>query len=142
MNAPVYVRQAFRSCTASLSSRTIARSSRDALPLRGSRLARQYSDDKTTEERSQADAAKEGEIIEITPEAELLEKLKAKDAESMDLKVSTRPRTRLHLLIYFLRVAYSTCKQISSTCNAMPPAKKSSNVILPSPVSLGTSLRP
>ncbi|OAX44652.1 GrpE nucleotide exchange factor, partial [Rhizopogon vinicolor AM-OR11-026] len=51
--------------------------------------ARQYSDDKTTEERSQADAEKkqsEGEKTEITSDAELLEKLKTKEAESVDLK--------------------------------------------------------
>lgn len=94
MNSP-YVRQAFRSCTTSLSSRTIGRSSRDALALHGRRLApgaRQYS---ATEQKSEADAEKkqsEGEKVEITPEAELLEKLKSKDAENIDLKVSILTR--------------------------------------------------
>jgi len=99
-----YVRQAFRSCTASLSSRTVGRSSRHALVLPGRRVAlgvRQYSDDKTppaTEEKSEADAEK----IEITPEHELLEKLKAKEAETVDLKVSifTRRTARVFTCLF------------------------------------------
>lgn len=91
MNA-AHVRQAFRSCTASLSSRTIGRSSRDALASHGRRMAlgtRQYSDDKAPEQKSETDAEKkeaETDKTEVTPEAELLKSLKAKEAETADLK--------------------------------------------------------
>jgi len=92
-----YVRQVFRSCTASLSSRTLGRSFRDAVAFPSPRVvlgARQYSDDKTppaTEGKSDADVdaekkQSEGEKTEITPEAELLAKLKSKEAETVDLK--------------------------------------------------------
>ncbi|KAG1831759.1 GrpE-domain-containing protein [Suillus variegatus] len=84
MNA-AYVRQAFRSSTASLSSRTIGRSSRDALASHGRRIVskRQYSDDKAP--AAEVDAEKEVET-EITPETELLKTIKAKEAETADLK--------------------------------------------------------
>ncbi|KAG2037261.1 GrpE-domain-containing protein [Suillus americanus] len=88
MNA-VYVRQAFRSSTASLSSRTIGRSSRDALASYGRRIVgtRQYSDDKAPA-AAEADAEKEVESdrTEVTPETELLKTIKAKEAETTDLK--------------------------------------------------------
>ncbi|KAG1753496.1 GrpE-domain-containing protein [Suillus lakei] len=89
MNA-AYVRQAFRSSTASLSSRTIGRSSRDALASHGRRIVgtRQYSDDKAppaTEQKSETDEV-ESDRTEVTPETELLKTLKAKEAETTDLK--------------------------------------------------------
>jgi molecular chaperone GrpE len=87
MNA-AYVRLAFRSSTASLSSRTIGRSSRDTLLSYGRRIVgtRQYSDDKAP--AAEADAGKEEETdkTEITPETELLKTIKAKEAETTDLK--------------------------------------------------------
>jgi molecular chaperone GrpE len=87
MNA-AYVRLAFRSSTASLSSRTIGRSSRDTLLSYGRRIVgtRQYSDDKAP--ATEADAGKEEETdkTEITPETELLKTIKAKEAETTDLK--------------------------------------------------------
>lgn len=96
MNA-AYVRQAFRSSTASLSSRTIGRSSRDALASHGRRIVskRQYSDDKAP--AAEVDAEKEVET-EITPETELLKTIKAKEAETADLKVSIPLRT-LHAFL-------------------------------------------
>ncbi|KIJ69398.1 hypothetical protein HYDPIDRAFT_123836 [Hydnomerulius pinastri MD-312] len=94
MNA-AYARQALSSCTASLSSRAIGRSSRDVWTRSSRRLAlgaRQYSDDKAQSsagEKSQqaSEGAKQegGEKTEVTPEAELLKKLKAKEAETVDL---------------------------------------------------------
>ncbi|KAG1782494.1 GrpE-domain-containing protein [Suillus placidus] len=84
-----YVRQAFRSSTASLSSRTIGRSSRDALTSHGRRIVgrRQYSDDKAPA-AAEAHAEKEVETdgTEVTPETELLKTIKAKEAETTDLK--------------------------------------------------------
>jgi molecular chaperone GrpE len=96
MNA-AYVRLAFRSSTASLSSRTIGRSSRDTLLSYGRQIVgtRQYSDDKAP--AAEADAGKEEETdkTEITPETELLKTIKAKEAETTDLKVSIPPQTLL-----------------------------------------------
>ncbi|KAG2157104.1 GrpE-domain-containing protein [Suillus clintonianus] len=85
-----YVRQAFRSSTASLSSRTIGRSSRDALSSHRRRIVlgtRQYSDDKApaTEQKTEADEV-ETDKTEVTPETELLKTIKAKEAETADLK--------------------------------------------------------
>ncbi|KAG1789865.1 GrpE-domain-containing protein [Suillus plorans] len=87
MNA-AYVRQAFRSSTASLSSRTIGRSSRDALASHGRRIVsiRQYSDDKAPAAEVDAEKEVETDKTEITPETELLKTIKAKEAETADLK--------------------------------------------------------
>ncbi|KAG2132520.1 GrpE-domain-containing protein [Suillus bovinus] len=87
MNA-VYVRQAFRSSTASLSSRTIGRSSRDALASHGRRIVgiRHYSDDKVPASEVHAEKEVEAEKTEITPETELIKTIKAKEAETTDLK--------------------------------------------------------
>ncbi|KAH7930774.1 GrpE-domain-containing protein [Leucogyrophana mollusca] len=83
-----YARQAFRSCTASLSSRAIGRSSVQALGHPSRRLAlgtRRYSDDKASPAASESSPT-EPEKVEVTPEAELLAKLKAKEAEAVELK--------------------------------------------------------
>lgn len=87
MNA-AYVRQAFRSSTASLSSRIIGRSSRDALASYGRRIVgtRQYSDDKAPAAEADAEKEVETDKTEITPETELLKTIKAKEAETTDLK--------------------------------------------------------
>lgn len=87
MNA-AYVRQAFRSSTASLSSRIIGRSSRDALASYGRRIVgtRQYSDDKVPAAEADAEKEVETDKTEITPETELLKTIKAKEAETTDLK--------------------------------------------------------
>lgn len=87
MNA-AYVRQAFRSSTASLSSRTIGRSSRDALASHGRQIVsiRQYSDDKAPAAEVDAEKEVETDKTEITPETELLKTIKAKEAETADLK--------------------------------------------------------
>ncbi|KAG2063814.1 GrpE-domain-containing protein [Suillus decipiens] len=87
MNA-AYVRQAFHFSTASLSSRTIGRSSRDALVSYGRRIVatRQYSDDKAPAAEMDAEKEVESDKTEITPETELLKTIKAKEAETTDLK--------------------------------------------------------
>ncbi|KAH7889695.1 GrpE-domain-containing protein [Phlebopus sp. FC_14] len=98
MNA-AYARHVLSSCTASLSSRALSRSSWDVLSHPARRLplgTRWYSDDTSrsspegqsepVSESVQEDTkTEEGEKIEITPAHELLEKLKAKEAETADL---------------------------------------------------------
>ncbi|KAH7914652.1 GrpE-domain-containing protein [Hygrophoropsis aurantiaca] len=91
MSAAVCARQAFRSCTASLSSRAIGRSAQ-ALVHPGRRLAmvsRQYSDDKASPTSSETESnhtPAEPDAVEVSPESDLLAKLKAKEAETVDLK--------------------------------------------------------
>lgn len=95
MNA-AWVRQAVRFSTASLPSRRIGRSSQEMLASHGRRIAgtRQYSDDKApAAEVDDAEKVIETDGTEVTPETELLKTIKAKEAETTDLKVSIFPRT-------------------------------------------------
>ncbi|KIK47045.1 hypothetical protein CY34DRAFT_104711 [Suillus luteus UH-Slu-Lm8-n1] len=88
MNA-AWVRQLVRHSTASLPSRRIGRSSRDMLASHGRRIAgtRLYSDDKApAAEVDDAEKVIETDGTEVTPETELLKTIKAKEAETTDLK--------------------------------------------------------
>ncbi|KAG1772679.1 GrpE-domain-containing protein [Suillus occidentalis] len=88
MNA-AWVRQLVRYSTASLPSRRIGRSSRDMLASHGRQIAgtRQYSDDKApAAEVDDAEKVIETDGTEVTPETELLKTIKAKEAETTDLK--------------------------------------------------------
>ncbi|KIJ17409.1 hypothetical protein PAXINDRAFT_112379 [Paxillus involutus ATCC 200175] len=84
-----YARQLLSSCTASLSSRAIGRSSRHLLirPSLAS-VTRQYSADtaqSSTGEKLEQASEGEQEVESPRVEAEVLEKLKAKEAEVVDL---------------------------------------------------------
>ncbi|CDO72919.1 hypothetical protein BN946_scf185002.g104 [Trametes cinnabarina] len=83
--------QIFRSCTGALSSRTLARSATPAVARRAALAmsARHYSDDKSqSEEKTEAQngetEAKEKDEVEVSPESELLHKLKAEEAKVAD----------------------------------------------------------
>lgn len=96
MSSAYYARQLFRSCSTSLSSRTLARPSTHATLSRSgiSNLRRDYSETKSpeqVEEQKTDEPIPEGEKVEkeeqaLSPEAE---KLKAKEAEVVDLTVRT-----------------------------------------------------
>ncbi|KAI8989650.1 GrpE-domain-containing protein [Trametes punicea] len=86
--------QLFRSCTGALSSRTLARSSATAFGRRAAlgMRSRHYSDDKaqSTEQAQKAETenteaeANEKDEVEVSPETELLHKLKAEEAKVAD----------------------------------------------------------
>lgn len=102
----------FRSCTASLSSRTLARSAaspshparrRMALAM-GAGARRHYSEEKTSstpESPSGAEGAKEeaSPKAESTLESEALKKLEAKEAEVVDLTVRSHSAYCFFLII-------------------------------------------
>lgn len=83
--------QAFRTCRASLSSRTLAHSALGRRQTRLSRLGtRCYSEEKTTEKPTPAreELGREDTPTEVDPCAEVKNKLKAKEGEATDLIVS------------------------------------------------------
>ncbi|KAF9227926.1 GrpE-domain-containing protein [Gyrodon lividus] len=88
MNA-AYARRFLSSCTTSLSSRAIGRSSRYLLTRPSLALVtRQYSGDNaqsSTEKVSEDEQNVDSQRTEVTVEAEVLEKLKEKEAEVVDL---------------------------------------------------------
>jgi molecular chaperone GrpE len=108
--------QAFRTCTAALSSRTLARPTATYCSARLSRLGtRCYSEGKTSQT---PEVAKEGSAGESTgtqaESTELEAKLKAKEAEVTDLTV--RPLTPLpfqSLTSTLARADCGTCRRIS-----------------------------
>lgn len=87
MSSSLQALRMFRSCTASLSSRTLARSSaqgrRAALAI-GTR--RYYSNDKVPSDDSKEEVREEAQA-DVSPESELLAKLQAKEQEVVDLTV-------------------------------------------------------
>ncbi len=88
--------QVFRSCASSFSSRHVARTSVNAasrrLPRHGARCySAQASEEKKGEDGERAEESEKDEVT-VTPEHELLAKLKKKEGEVTDLMVSTRVR--------------------------------------------------
>lgn len=125
--------QTFCCSTALLSSRTLARAA-GVCPTRRSLLGyRHYSEDKVTEDAQKAkDSAKEEEPA-LTPEQE---KLKAKEAEVVDLTVcvmSSISGPTILIRPFGHRAAFGTSKLISSICNATLHERRSRPEISPSP---------
>lgn len=93
----VQAMQVFRSCASSFSSRHVARTSVNApsrrLPRHGVRCysAQTSSEEKKGEDGERAEESEKDEVT-VTPEHELLAKLKKKEGEVTDLMVSPRVR--------------------------------------------------
>ena len=83
--------QAFRSCTGALSSRTLARSSLNAVSRRTAVAVRsRYYSDKAAKDPQPAEESEKDEV-EVSVESELADKLKAEEAKVADYMVSTTP---------------------------------------------------
>ena len=140
--------QVFRSCTASLSSRTLARSSVPLPHIKRMALVvaarRNYSSDakadegksvKETVERNQNGQEGTTDASSPTSVDEISAALRSKEQEVVDLTVRTSMFVYKFVptpwsLLY--RAVYDTSKQISSTCNATLLGKKSNSATLPS----------
>ena len=94
--------QVFRSCTGALSSRTLARSSVNAVGRRAAFAARSryYSDKAESAEGSKKAEEGEKDEVDVSPETTLLNKLKEEEAKVADCMVSilSRPNTSLCML--------------------------------------------
>ena len=93
--------QAFRSCTSALSSRTLTRSSVNAVGRRAAFAARSryYSDKAEASKKSgEGEEGKEKDEVEVSPETTLLNKLKEEEAKTADCMVSIHYIIRHHQL--------------------------------------------
>ena len=108
----------FRSCASSFSSRQLARTTANVagrrLPRHGARLysAQTNGGEKKTEDGERAEESEKDEVT-VTPEHELLAKLKKKEEEVSDLMVSTRVRP----LVLFV------CLYATVGPSALPPGR-------------------
>lgn len=128
----------FRSCTAAISTRSLARPAVGRYPTRLARLGvRCYSEEKTPSEEPKEGASKEpkGECSELEA------KLKAKEGEVTDLTVNIFQLAVIHSSHEYFRVGYVIYKLTSSTCSAMLRERRSKRATLQLPSSLATCWR-